>query len=115
VSGRAGVPPSGGRISKPIRPKPRRLKPEHQRSRIPTADQVAKDVAKLVEPLNDCCEQLGRSIGDALKQKLLQIKSGTAKATAKALCERKDSVTESRRSAIASALSARVDRSLACE
>ena len=29
---RAGVPPSGGRILKPISPTSRRLKPEHQRS-----------------------------------------------------------------------------------
>jgi Family of unknown function (DUF6493) len=77
-------------------------------------DIPAKDVAKLLEPLNECCEQLGRSIGDALKQKLMQIKSGAAKATAKTLCERQDSLTESRRTAIASALTARIDRALAC-
>ncbi len=77
-------------------------------------DIPAKDVAKLLEPLNECCEQLGRSIGDALKQKLSPIKSGTAKATAKALCERQDSSTDSRRSAIASAIKARIDRALVC-
>lgn len=77
-------------------------------------DIPAKDIAKLLEPLNECCEQLGRSIGDALKHKLMQIKSGAAKATAKALCDRQNSLTESRRTAIASALTARIDRALAC-
>ncbi len=77
-------------------------------------DIPAKDVAKLLEPLNECCEQLGRSVGDPLKQKLMQIKSGAAKATAKALCERQNSLTDSRQMAITSALSARIDRALAC-
>ncbi len=77
-------------------------------------DIPAKDVAKLLEPLNECCEQLGRSIGDALKQKLMQIKSGAAKATAKALCERQNALTESRQMAISIALTARIDRAMAC-
>ena len=77
-------------------------------------DVPAKDIAKLVEPLNECCEQLGRSIGDVLKTKLMQIKSGAAKAAAKALCERQDRLNEARRVAIASAVAARIDRALAC-
>lgn len=77
-------------------------------------DIPAKDVAKLLDPLNECCEQLGRSIGDALRQKLMQIKSGGAKATAKALCERQNKMTDPRQRAIASALTARIDRALSC-
>ena len=77
-------------------------------------DVPGKDIAKLIEPLNECCEQLGRSISEPLKKNLTQIKSGKAKATAKALCERSNSLTEFRWSAIASALSARIDRVLAC-
>ncbi len=77
-------------------------------------DIPAKDAARLLEPLNECCEQLGRSIGEVLKRKLILIKSGTAKATAKSLCERQDSSTQYRQMAIASALNARIDRALAC-
>ncbi|MGV3485290.1 MAG: DUF6493 family protein [Planctomycetaceae bacterium] len=77
-------------------------------------DVPVKDIAKLIEPLNECCEQVGRSVGETLKQKLTQMKSGKAKATAKAICERKNILNELRRSAIASALSARIDRALSC-
>ncbi len=76
-------------------------------------DVPAKDIAKLVEPLNECCEQLGRSISESLRKNLTQISSGKAKATAKALCERKNHLTEFRMSAIVGDLSARIDRALA--
>lgn len=73
-----------------------------------------KDVTRLLEPLNECCEHLGRSIGDDLKQKLMQIKSGAAKAKAESLCEHQNAMTGSRQMAMASALAARIDRALAC-
>jgi hypothetical protein len=77
-------------------------------------DVPANDVAKLIEPLNECCVQLGRSISDSLKQSLAQIKSGKGRAIAKALCERSHLSTEHGQSAITSALSARIDRALSC-
>jgi hypothetical protein len=77
-------------------------------------DIPTKDIPKLLEPLNECCEQLGRCIGDSLKQKLVLVKSGAAKAIAKTLCERQNELTDCRRSAIASALAARIHRAMAC-
>jgi hypothetical protein len=70
----------------------------------------SKDVAKILEPLDECCETLGRSITPELVPSLTKIKSGKAKVCAKSLLTRADVITPDRQNAIETAVTARIAR-----
>ena len=71
---------------------------------------LPRNVAALLELLDECCQQLGRAISGELKESLQSIKSGKAKSAAKSLLERPDQITPDRAAAVAAAMAARLAR-----
>lgn len=75
-----------------------------------SCDPLPKDVAKLLDPLEECCQLLGRSVAAELAERLQGVKTGKAKPLAKSLRERIDTPTADRELAITAAIEARLGR-----
>lgn len=77
---------------------------------LAACDGFPRDIAKLLELLDECNQRLGRAVPQTLQQALLQFKSGKAKKLSKSLLQRVDTVTADRAAAVVAAVEARVQR-----
>ncbi|QDV15502.1 hypothetical protein Pan153_01160 [Gimesia panareensis] len=73
-------------------------------------DPFPRNVAALLEPLDEMSELLGRTVSAKLKTRLESIKSGKAKPLAKSLLGRADTITPAREAAVSGLLQARIER-----
>ena len=73
-------------------------------------DPIPRNVASLLEPLDEVSELLGRAVSPELQARLESIKSGKAKPLAKSLLARSDSMTAARETAVSELLQTRVER-----
>lgn len=71
---------------------------------------LPRNVAALLEPLDEVSELLGRAISPELQARLESIKSGKAKPLAKSFLSRSDSMTPARETAVSQLLQTRVER-----
>jgi hypothetical protein len=74
---------------------------------LAACESFPREVAKLLEPLDECCERLGRAVGPALAGRLDGV-TGKAKSSARSLRMRPDTLPEARQEAIKAALRARI-------
>lgn len=75
-----------------------------------TQETMPRNAIKLLEPLDECCELLGRAVTPELHKLLQSVKSGKAKTLARSLLQRESTTTPERTAAINAALEARLQR-----